>query len=128
MKKLKIILMITLVLNNLKFKAMIRRLDLEKGYRIEYIRFPILHFVLSEDYNSYFEPHRKYVTIIGEHMKVILSEILKKNNRRMAAKDLWQASKMEIEDFYEQLGIEINAYLIKEPDLKIKESVLETVK
>ncbi len=61
-------------------------------------------------------------------MKVILSEILKKNNRRMAAKDLWQASKMEIEDFYEQLGIEINAYLIKEPDLKIKESVLETVK
>ncbi len=61
-------------------------------------------------------------------MKRILSEILKKNNRQMIAKDLWQASGMKIENFYEQLGIEINAELIKEPDLKIKESVLETVK
>lgn len=44
----------------------------------------------------------------------------------MPAKDLWQASKMEIFDFYEQLKIEVNEGLIKEPDPKMRESVLES--
>lgn len=66
--------------------------------------------------------------IIGEDMKAILAEILRKNNFRMTAKELWRASGLEIDDFYAQLKTEVDEGLIREPERKTKESVLEMEK
>jgi len=62
---------------------------------------------------------------IGGSMKAILSEILRHNNFHMTARELWRASGLTIEDFYAQLKIEGDAGLIKEPDPKEVEPVLE---
>lgn len=62
---------------------------------------------------------------IGDTMKAILSEILRKNNFQMEAKILWKASGLDIDGFYAQLKIEVNAGWIKEADPKMRKSVLE---